>query len=99
MQTGLGDGREGAVVDSHDAVVEGAEPQPVVSDVVIGAEYWPQCQDFAHLVVPCNEDAVGSSDDDAAGYFPYMLDVMPFEQEMWLAVAVDVANTTVEGCP
>ena len=28
-----------------------------------------------------------------------MLDVMSFEQEMWLAVVVNVADSTVEGCP
>ena len=39
MQTRLGDGREGAVVDSHDAIVEGTEPQTMGSRVVIGAEH------------------------------------------------------------
>ena len=57
------------------------------------------CQNFAHLVVPCYKDTVGSSDDDAFGNSPNVVDIMPFEQDVRLAASVNVANATVEGCP
>ena len=99
MQTGQSDGREGAVVDSHDAIVEGAEPQPVGYSVVKGAEYRLQCQGFAHLVASCYKDPVSGSNDGATGNSSNVVDIMPFEQDERLAASVNMANATVEGCP